>query len=199
MKTLIKKTILAFAMIIALVANANDGISFIKKDGKIKTALKIDNVKPGQLLSIIDMNGLVMYKEHIKISGVYNKYFDLTALPDGKYYFEIDKEIAITTIPFNVKYNTVAFNKDKETTIYKPVVRIKNNSVYVSRLSLEYAPLEVNIYYQDEDSNYNLIHTETVEKTKIFNRIYTLDSQVKGNYKLVFKTKDKLFVEKVKL
>ncbi len=200
MKNLIRKTVLIVAMAVTLLGNANEGLSFVEKDGEIKkTVLKIDHVKPGQLLSIIDVNGLIIYKEHIKISGVYNKYFDLTALPDGYYFFEINKGVEIRKIPFSVNLNNVSFNKENESIIYKPIVRVKENSLFITRLSLQEEPLEIEVYYEDEYSNFNLIYSETVENTKILNRIYTLDAEEKGNYKLVFKSSDRLFVEKIKL
>ncbi len=200
MKNLIKKTVLIVVMTFTLLSNANEGLSFIEKDGKIKTVLKLDHVKPGHLLSIIDINGLIMYKEHIRESGVYNKSFDLTALPNGDYFFEIDKGVAIKRIPFNVNLSSVAFNKEKESTVYKPIVRIKENLLFISRLSLQKEPLEIKVYYyESEFYKFNLIYDEIVKDTKILNRIYALDSNKKGNYELVFKSTDRLFIEKVKL
>ena len=41
-------------------------------------------------LSIVDMQGLALYKEAIEQNGFYSKGFDLTTLPKGDYFFELN-------------------------------------------------------------------------------------------------------------
>ena len=102
MKKVIKKSILTVVMLTALLSNASEGSSFIpKKENDIaKTIVTIKDVKEGQGLIIKDLNGIVLYKELIKETGMYNKSFDLTALPDGDYFFEVEKGYGNRNHPF---------------------------------------------------------------------------------------------------
>ncbi|MFI1772749.1 hypothetical protein, partial [Thalassobellus citreus] len=94
MKNLIKKSILLVTVFTTMLSIANETPNNNKKAYK-ETALTINNVSEGNLLTIKDYNGIVLYKELISVSGTYKKGFDLTALPSGNYFFEVDKDMEI--------------------------------------------------------------------------------------------------------
>jgi len=196
MKKEVKKGILLVTMLAAMISYASRPATLDKKVEIKNTTLSIHNVKQGQQLVIKDYNGIVLYKELIANSGAYLKGFDLTALPNGNYYFELDKDTEVQIIPFKVLMNNVEFLKDKETKFFKPIIRFKDNKVLLTRLSLDYKPLEVKIYY-DDYSNKELIHTETFKDTKIIERVYALDKTKKGKYSVVIKTEGRAFTESI--
>ena len=199
MKNLIKKSIVLVVLFTTLLGNANEISSLRNLNDEKTTMLTLQNVKQGNQLFIKDVFGLVLYKEAIQNSGEFVKGFDLTSLPDGDYYFELDRDLEIKTIPFKISLNKVEFNKEKETTIYKPYIKIKDNYIYVSKLSLNKQPLEVNIYYDYNDySSYELIHSDSIENTMNIQRAYKLSGNEKGNYKLVLKTEGRSFIENLK-
>ena len=86
----IKKSLLAVTVFTTMLGNANEISTLSTKEDLKKTALTIYNVKVGDLLTIKDYNGIVLYKELINASGTYKKGFDLTALPNGDYFFEVN-------------------------------------------------------------------------------------------------------------
>ncbi|WP_452232877.1 hypothetical protein [Lacinutrix sp. MEBiC02595] len=194
MKKLIKNTLVLVVLFTALLANANAPLNNLK-DAK-RTTLTLKDVKQGDELIIKNAYGIILYKEVIKNSGNYIKGFDLTELPKGDYFFELNKDFIIKIIPFNVSNNSVAFKNDNESTIFKPLVKNKENKVYISKLSLNYQPLKVEVYYEDlESNNYNLIYSETLENSNNINRILNLDIEKKGNYRIVTKTEGRTFVD----
>jgi len=197
MKTIrnLKKSILMVALMTASLSYANDTSSFkVKKDIK-KTALILEHVKKGELITIKDNSGLILYKEIIKSSGTYSKGFDLTALPDGNYFFELDGDVEIKTIPFLVKANQVVFDKTKETILFKPTTRLKGNLIFVSKLARDFEPLIIDLYYKGISGSYELINSETIENTTVIGRIYKLSDAYRGNYKIVYNTSGKEFAE----
>ena len=108
--------------------------------------------------------------------------------------FELDKDIEVQVIPFKVHANKVEFLKEKETTFYKPIIRFKGNKVLLSRLSFDEKPMEVKIYYDDYSSGeYELLHTEKFNDSKIVERVYQLDKRKKGDYKVIVKTEGREF------
>jgi hypothetical protein len=166
---------------------------------KESTILTFNNVKKGHQLVIKDTNLLILYKEAIQKNGAYSKRFDLTALPNGDYYFELDKDVEIVIIPFKVISNKVTFDKAKETVVYKPTVRLENNHLFVSRLSLDAQPLSIKMYYSSSfGQGTDLIFSEEIENTKIVKRIYELSKQKKGNYTIVFTSDGREFEEYIK-
>ena len=112
MKTAIRKSLVLVALLVAVTVSYGNEISGNTNNGKgVRTNMTFKNVKKGSVLYIKDMNGLVLYKEAIKVNGHYSKGFDLTSLPDGDYYFEMNKEVVMNVIPFKVMSSVVTFDK----------------------------------------------------------------------------------------
>lgn len=152
-----------------------------------KTALIIENVKEGNLLSIKDIYGITLYKELIETNGLYKKGFDLTELPDGNYVFELEKDLEIKTIPFTVKANKVSFNKTDESTYFKPFVKQENEFVYLSKLNLNQEATTINVY-ANYDGDFKLCHSEKIDEGKVIEKVFKLK---KGNYKIQINSNNK--------
>ncbi len=192
--TIPKKVILMVAMMATVMSYANE-ISLIKLGKGLKgTALTIANVKEGNQLSIKDNYGITLYKETIEQAGIYSKGFDLTDLPDGEYFFELEKDMEINTIPFSVEANVVTFKKEEETTIFKPFVRKEGDLIYVTKLSPKSKPLKVSIYTSETGSTSDLLYTETIQDVQNIERVYKLE---RGSYELVFNFEGKEYTKNI--
>ncbi|SFC94788.1 hypothetical protein SAMN04487987_102154 [Algibacter pectinivorans] len=185
-------------MFTTMLSFANEANLSIVKNAAKKTSLTLTNVKQGNLLSIKDVFGITLYKEVIKENGTYTKGFDLTALPNGAYLFVLDKDIEINTIPFTVKSNIVAFNKAKETTVFKPNLRVEGDLVFVSKLNLEETPLNIKVYYTQKGSTTSdLIFSENITDTKIIERTFKLENKQLGSFKIVILFEGNEFVKSI--
>lgn len=185
---------LAFLSTILTFAN-NEASSTIKYDAK-KTEISLGKVKKGSSLSIKNSNGIVLFKEFLDEADAYTKEFDLTTLPNGAYVFEVDKGLTISVTPFTVKANLVSFNKEKEDTIYKPLARVSDNVVYISKLALNNAPLKLEIYFTGFKSDEReLILSETLKDPKTIERVYKLTGLGRGTYKIKMYTEGRTFVK----
>ncbi len=196
MKKLTKKSVLVLGLFVSMLTFANAEINPIKEKEPKVTSINFKKVKPGSKLSIKDGGGIVLYKESIVKKGDYSKGFDLTSLPNGEYYFELDTELEIVIIPFTVVSNQVVFKKEQKSTIFKPFVRVKDDMVFVSRVSYEKSPIEYNIYYAD---NYDLVLSEKVDSQKHVKKIYDFSKAKKGNYLFVFKSNGRRFTKTIKI
>lgn len=196
MKNLVRKSLVVFGLMMTLSISANEiKITTKVKDEKV-TSMIFNKVERGSTLRIKDQNGLVLYKEIIEEAGDYSKGFDLTTLPNGDYYFELNSESKIVVIPFNVKANQVLFDKNSEEFIYKPIVRTKDNLVYVSRTDLEHSPLSYKVYYSQ---NYDLVHTAEFNEMQEVKKMYDFSTAKKGNYIFVFESNGRKFSKKIKI
>lgn len=186
-------------MFATLLSFANEVSFFNIENDARRTALTLYNVKQGNLLSIKDINGIILFKEVIEQSGTYSKGFDLTTLPNGNYLFELDKDVEINIIPFSVTSSIVTFEKDKEKIIFKPTIKVDGNLVYVSKLALNGEPLKVDIYFSGFNSIDNeKILTETIEGKKTIRRIYKLQGLDSGSYKMIFSTEGRKFIKTIR-
>lgn len=197
MKTTIKNSLVVIAMLGAITGYANlKPVDALNEDIK-KTIINLNNVKEGQRLLIKSTTGTILYRESIQKTGLYKKAFDLTALPNGAYFFELEKDTEITIIPFIVKASEVIFNKEEKVSIFKPIFRVKENMLFVNKLSLDMKPMKIEIFYDSGD--FELIHSEEISNTQKIERVYNLLKHVKGNYKIVCKTEGRVFVNYFKV
>jgi len=183
------------ALMVTSLSFANNSPSLFNiKNGTNNVWITFNLVEIGEKLSIKDINGSVLYNETIEKKGVYNKGFDLTSLPDGAYAFELDKDIKISIIPFSVKSGLVKFYKEKETTIFKPILRRKNNFVYLTKLALNNEPLTVKIYFT-ASNNKQLMLYKKIEGTKTIGKAFKLTGINKGSYTFVMESNGRIFTE----
>ena len=120
------------------------------------------------------------------------KKFDLSGLPDGEYYFEVNSKTKIGTTPFSVASNNLEFKE--ETIVFKPIVRFKNNNIYISKFTLNNETLDVFLY----DDNQHLIYNEKLFGKNSLSRILNLSNLDSGSYRLVLKSGGKLYNEIIK-
>lgn len=196
MKQLSRKGLIAIALSVSLMGFANDLKKPIKEKEPKVTSLSFSKVLEGSMLFIKDEKGLTLYKEAIQKTGEYSKGFDLTSLPDGEYFFELDTELKIVVIPFDVESSEVQFRKEEKNTILKPIVRVVDDKVLFSRTSFEAAPLEFKIYYAD---NSDVVLSEKFENETIIEKVYDFSESKKGEYLFIFKSNGRKFVKSVKI
>lgn len=120
MKKTLKHTLVVMAMLGTITGYANLTPSVPLHDNVKTTIIRLDNVKVGQRLMIKSITGTILYKESINKTGDYNKEFDLTSLPDGHYFFELEKDVEFRIIPFMVSNTAVTFSKKNEFRLLKP-------------------------------------------------------------------------------
>jgi len=196
MKNVINFFLVLVVMFATMVSFANELAGFTNDKTKSVTNVTFKNVKQGSYLTIKDSNQLILYKELIEKEGHYSRGFDLTSLPDGDYYFELNKEVQIKIIPFKVSLKEVTFDKDSETTIFKPIVYVKNNKVYVSKLSFENEVLDVKITTENNE----LVLSEKIDKVNdCLGKIYDFSKTKKGTYFIITKSAGRRFVKKIKI
>ncbi len=199
-KPIMKKvlnTVLMFCLLSASTLTASYAAADINK----RAMIVLENVKDGQTLTLVSDLGEILYKEEITQTGRYVKNFDLASLPKGHYQFELEKDFEIKVIPVTVMNDDVLLETEKATIVYKPVVRVKEEIVYVSKLSLDHEPMTVKLYYEDSmaKNNYELIFAETLRNEDVLDRAYKLSKKEKGNYRVVISTGDRTFTEYIKI
>ena len=190
MKNLIKKSVLMAMLMIALVSNASEkslSLKIISHESKV-VELILNNHDGSSEVFIKDKKGFQLYKVLIKDKEFLKK-FDLSELPDGEYYFEINSQTKIVTKPFSVASNTLEFSK--ETIVFKPIVRFKNDIIYLSKFTLHNETLDVFLY----DDNQHLLYSEKLFGQNNLNRKLNLSNLDSGSYSLVLKSEGKLYNE----
>ena len=145
------------------------------------------------LVLIKDQNGYLIYQYNVEQSGNFSKSYDLSTLPDGHYYFEIDKDTEVVIRRFTVTGGEVAFEADAAESHFKPTLYAKDKQIFISRLAPNKDGMLVRVY----DKYNNLLHAEWLKDELYNNRIYDLSEINSDQYKVVFKAGDRKYEEMV--
>ncbi|MDP3313407.1 hypothetical protein [Lutibacter sp.] len=197
MKNLIKRslliaTIFTLPISYAMSNEPNPNTNIIIVNGKL-IDLTLDYSDGDLEVNVQDSFGFVLYKE--KYTGVaLSRKFDLTLLPNGNYFFEINGQTKIKIIPFTVSSKNVNFEKEKETVFFKPIVRFKDDVVYISKLALKKETMNIKVY----DINANLLYSEELKDNTNLGRKLNFSKLELGNYRVVLKSDGRVFEEIIK-
>ena len=179
MKTNMKSILLVALMFGTLISYANNDTN--STDNKAKKTVKVEfkNVRKGQSLTIKNDKGVSVYNQEIAASGNFSRTFDFSALENGVYTAELNKDFEIIIKEFYVKNGLVTFLNNSNTKLFKPVIRAKENLIYVSKLAFNNKPLNVVIYYNGE-----AIFSDNIKGDDLLKRTYKLSENKKGEYKV---------------
>ena len=194
MKTFKKRVLVVVFMLGTLFNYANNDKDFNTKVDAKKVKIVFNNVKKGHLLIIKDKNGVQLHSELISKYGKLIKTFDFSSLNNGKYTVELNKDFEIVTNTIEVINNKVIFNKDSEKTIFKPVIRTKENLLLISKIAFDKEPMKIVVFF-----NNNEIYKETAESASVLNRVYKFDKEIKGDYKVIVYNNNKSYVKSFKI
>jgi len=193
MKT-IKTKVLAVAFILGAFvnyANSNDLKSLLNAK---KVKIEFNDAKKGHVLTIKDKDGTILHSENVIKEGKLVKIFDFSKLENGNYSLELNKDFEIIIKTLEVKNNKVLFNEGSKKVLFKPVIRNKKNILMVSQIAFDKKPIKVVLFFDDE-----IIYSETIKDEVILNRVYKLDKEVKGSYKIIIYNNNRSYIHDFKI
>ncbi len=197
MKNLIKRSLLTLALLALLASNAMNNETNLYNNKIIVKGKLIDlNLKftdGGLKVNVKDDFGFVLYNDTY-IGSEFARKFDLTSLPNGNYYFEIEGQTKIITIPFKVNSSNVDFQKEEESIFYKPILRMDDDSIYISKVTFNNEPFKIELY--DNDSH--LLYKEELKGAISLERKLNISKLESGEYKFIMISENRVFEQIVK-
>tara|TARA_R110001592_G_scaffold78428_2_gene235262 strand:- start:3191 stop:3775 length:585 start_codon:yes stop_codon:yes gene_type:complete len=194
MKTIKRRVLVVVFMLGTLFNYANNEKEFNKTVDAKKVKVVFKDVKKGQLLSVKDKNGFQLHSETVSSQGELTKFFDLSSLNNGVYTIELNKEFEVIIKSLLVNDNNVSFIKGSEKIIFKPVIRNIENLVLVSKMNFDKKPVKIALFYNDE-----IIYSETLKGELMLKRVYRLDKELKGDYKVIVYCDDESYSNEFKI
>tara|TARA_R110001606_G_C15152052_1_gene625881 strand:- start:62 stop:643 length:582 start_codon:yes stop_codon:yes gene_type:complete len=193
MKTIKRKVFVAIFMLVTIVnfANNKDLNTLLSAD---KVKVTFNDAKKGNQLIIKDANGTILHSEEVTKEGTLIKTYNLSELKNGIYTLELEKDFEIVVKSVKVNNKKVTFLVDAERLIFKPIVRNEENILMITKIAFDAKPLQISIYYNNE-----IIYSETIEGDEILNRVYSLDKELKGEYKVVSYNNGRSYINNFKL
>ncbi|WP_178991149.1 hypothetical protein [Winogradskyella schleiferi] len=159
-------------------------------NAKLEVLPTFKNVKKGNSISVTNAAGAIIFRGSINFDGNIKNLYDFSQLKDGIYRIEIDKDFEIEVSTVEVKNNSVNFIIHKSETVFKPVFRVEDSRVIISKLALTDPEMQIELYFENE-----LIYSETVNGSEVINRVFRLDEDIKGDYTAIVKSDGRVFIK----
>ncbi len=189
MKTTTKKILLVVIMLGTFIgyAKMNTEPTNTVVDSK-KVKVEFESVKMGQAITIKDNLGKILCNRLAEQDGVFSKSFDLSALPNGEYKVELDRNFETIIKPFSIKNGLVTFMTDENKRVLKPIIRRDGNLLYISKTTAAKKPLNIIVYYNDKAIIKDMVKKE-------LSKVYKLSDNYKGDYRIVIKSSEREYLE----
>lgn len=182
MKKLFKKSTIILLLFLATVVNANVNFANIRLFSENVKSLNLEMKNNDGVLNVFikDIYGFELYKEQFN-GKEFSKRFDLGLLPNGNYIVEIEGQTKINVLPFNVSGTKVEVLEMEKELIHKPIIRIQNDLVYISKFSLTKDVLKI-AFFDVDDSK--LLEDNLGDKI-MAGKIFSLAKLPKGAYRVI--------------
>ena len=152
----------------------------------------VDINRKNPLIFIKNTTGKIIYEKPVNITSIQD--IDFSYLQNGYYTLEINKDFQIEIKPFTIISGKAIFHPKAEKKVFKPVIRFNKNKILISKLNFEAYSMKVDIYYEDE-----IILSDVIEGKQLIQKIYRLQENKKGDYKIVTKVNDRIYTRKISL
>ncbi|GAA3651332.1 hypothetical protein [Flavivirga jejuensis] len=195
-----KKLVLVVFMLGTLFNYANNDKDFNRIATTKKERAVFTNVNRGDKLIIKDEHGVQLHSKIIYKEGDMSNAFDLSALKDGKYTAELNKDYEIIVKAIEVKDHKVIFKKESRNVVFKPVMRNEENVLIISRISFDKKPMKIDLYFDDLIVYSETVkYSETTKNTGIVDRLYSFYEKEEGNYKVIVYNNDRSYIYEFKI
>lgn len=181
MKNFFKKTIVLVVLSLTFFTSRANVI-ILKSNTENDVSIKLNDIKKGQKW--------LLKGEKLELKGRFKTITSgevdliLKSLNNGEYQLDLDKDFIIERLSFILKDGIVKLLKKK--TIFKPVIRMQGNRIFVSNHSFDKDNFQIIVLYEKKK-----IFDEKIQNEENSKRIIKLSKETKGRYKVITKYGDK--------
>lgn len=190
MKTTIKQILLVAVMLVTLIGYAKESTEPTNTVDSKKVKVEFYAVKKGQSLTIKSNNGKTIYSRFIEQDGNFSKSFDLSALPNGNYHAELNKDLEIVIKPFTINNGLVTFLVESNKIIRKPVVKVQGELLYIFKNDLDKEVLNITLLH-----NNAIILKDKIKGLDKLKKVYKLSKDKKGDYQVIINYTNRTFTK----
>ncbi|MFY0594363.1 DUF3244 domain-containing protein [Roseivirga sp.] len=190
------KTLAAAAIFLAsgFIASANETereISLTTENQKA-VVLRMDNVKAGTQISLLDENGKVLFQDEASAEA-YGKVFNLSKLDKGQLQLEIESDETLEVMSIQVTEESARIESGSKKLIEKPIIKHndKGMKIYFGK---DHAGMKVSVF----DEQGSIAFRDNVESNGSMKR-YDISKLSSGEYKVQFTADGRSFYHTITL
>ena len=181
MKSLSKKLMMALAMLLSTSSFAASGEGVVMEvTGSNTFKLILSDLREGLTVQLKDQYGYTLHQETIQSVATYGKQFNLSELPNGQYFVELNYTTKVEVYPLTISNGQVNVKTNEVKEVFKPVLNVNGDFISVTHLAPRKSALKVMIYDQDQ----KLLLTDTVSGAISLGKIYDVSQLKPGQYQV---------------
>ena len=193
MKNKVRKIVVAAMMVIVSTMGFASGkwpTVKMYKAGTKSVAIFINATIATQTqVRLIDEAGIVLHNESYKRNEGFSKKFELSALPQGRYFFEVENERSYGVFPLTIAAEKITLRREETVMLVKPIIHQDGDVMDLLVSS------DKNVKVEIHNEHRQLVFSETLNSEKGLRRRYYLSSLTKGNYRVSVNVNKKGFTK----
>ncbi len=193
MKKLLKLGLLSVALIAAVVVNASNKVK-VEVLTSNELSITMSEVIEGEVISVSDEEGEVVFSEILSASRSYTKTLDFSKLKQGVYYVKTETGEAIKVTPFIIVPDQGKTIKGATKTYNAPVFNIENGVVKLSIDNEDQHNVSITVYAKNSSIPLEEVR---LNESKIVKN-YNFESLAISEYKIVIYQGDYSYVKTIK-
>lgn len=151
--------------------------------------IQLSDIKYDTKCLLKNQQGVILYKEDIARTQIFQRSLNLIELPDGTYELQIEDDYKTETTSLTKSNGKVMATNQIKITTFKPQIVLKDTQLNVSLLALNNEKLTVSIL----DENQNIILEKKLSGSVNLGQSYDLSQLNAGDYTIQLYTNGKVY------
>lgn len=191
MKKVVRSIATVALMFVAATSMAKEPKLSVAHNTEKSLIFEMEKPSNQTVVSIQDIEGVIIYSEEVADAATYLKKFDLRNLPDGNYILKVEDSLKVTVFEFDINDSDVSIVERKENT--KPVFKKDGQKVFLNLLNTDKEDVKITIY----DSENRIVFKETVSDTLLVEKAFNFEKAYEDTYRVVVKNGEDTFYENI--
>jgi hypothetical protein len=187
------KTMLFLISMVLLSAPLSAMIEVTAVKGTKKMAISMDEINKPAKIELLDPQGIILTSTKVKSSS-YHSIFDLSTLPEGKYFLSIFLNNKEWMQPIVIKTDDLFIDKKAVREYFSPVFNTNSNKLDLVLFNQFLSPVEIQILNQNGQPVFN----EKLGSVLRVEKRFDLSQLETGTYTVVVSAHDRYYYHTIK-
>lgn len=187
------KTLLLFISMVLITPHLHASLDVSPISGTKKIAITLSELNSPTKIELLDQQGIILTSTKVK-SINYQSIFDLTILPEGKYFLSIQLGTKEWVQPLQLEADKVNIDKKAIREYFSPVFHSNGNKLDLILLNQFLSPVEIHILNENGQAVFNEKLGSVLRVEKRFD-LSTLEA---GTYTMVVNAHDRNYYHTIR-
>ncbi len=189
MKKTLKNLLVIPLLLVSINVLATDGMN-LKVNDKHSLVVNLQKIEEGAMLSLLNENGEILYKDQFIEKNDFTRIFDFKALANGEYTVILDREYHISYSKIRKNEENLVVDNNSYELVFKPLYRVKGGQVSLYLANPEENKVEIKIF-----DKFGVPVGKLNCKDLVVRRKLDFSEVPPGNYTVEIKTKTNNFTK----